>query len=329
MDKKCGFALVCLTLVLVLAACANDSSNAGEAGEAVSDAQAVGDANTPSAEAYAQLQTELLEIQKTATNQTKMMEAVNLASEKLQAFIAEYPGTDEAEDAKLQLGMMFTSVSQFDKAVPFLEDYIKNGDKEDERVGYAHFYAAESYKNIDKLDQAKTHFKAFVEEYAYVNPKFLAAAQSSLEDLEVLKTLTVGKEPIPFSVEGLDGKTISLADYRGKVLLIDFWATWCMPCKVEMPNVIRVHKKFNEKGFEIIGISLDNNREAVEQYIKDNNMTWPQFFDGKGWQNTVAQQYRVRSIPATYLIDKNGKIRYRSLRGEDLETAVEKLLNET
>ena len=162
-----------------------------------------------------------------------------------------------------------------------------------------------------------------------MNPQFLAAAQSSLEDLDVLKTLAVGNEPVPFSVEGLDGKKITLADYKGKVVLLDFWATWCMPCKVEMPNVIRIHKKFNKKGFEIIGISLDNNKTAVEKYIKDNEMIWPQFFDGKGWQNTVAQQYRVRSIPSTYLIDKRGKIRFRSLRGKELEAAVEKLLKET
>ncbi len=325
MNKALVMALVCcLMLTVALTACTNDESNAGDAAESAAVAT-----DTASAEAYAQLQTELLEIQKTATTQPKMIEAVALAASKLEGFIAAYPGTEEAKDAKLQLGMMFASVGQFDKAVPFLGDYVKVGDKADERVGYAHFYLAESYKSLDKFEKAKEQYKIFIEEYAHVNPQFLTAAQGSLEDLDVLKTLAVGNEPIPFSVEGLDGKKLSLADFKGKVVLLDFWATWCMPCKVEMPNVIRIHKKFNEKGFEIIGISLDNNKTAVESFIKDNEMVWPQFFDGKGWQNTVAQQYRVRSIPATYLIDKNGKIRYRSLRGKELEAAVEKLLNET
>lgn len=328
MSKAIFMALVCcLLLTAALSACTNEESNAGDNGEATETAAAVAD--TASAEAYAQLQTELLEIQKTATSQPKMMEAVALAASKLEGFIAAYPGTEEAKDAKLQLGMMFASVGQFDKAVPYLNDYIKIGEKESERVGYAHFYLAESYKSLDKFDNAKSEYKIFVDEYAHVNPQFLAAAQGSLEDLDVLKTLAVGNEPLPFSVEGLDGKKLSLADFKGKVVLLDFWATWCMPCKAEMPNVIRIHKKYNEKGFEIIGISLDNNRSAVESYIKDNQMVWPQFFDGKGWQNTVAQKYRVRSIPATYLIDKNGKIRYRSLRGKELEAAVEKLVNET
>jgi peroxiredoxin len=96
-----------------------------------------------------------------------------------------------------------------------------------------------------------------------------------------------------------------------------------------MPNVVRVHKKFNREGFEIIGISLDSDREALEKFIKTYDMTWPQYFDGKGWQNGLAEQYRVRAIPATYLIDKKGKIRYRSLRGAELESAVERLINET
>jgi peroxiredoxin len=328
MNKVLGLALVCcIFLTAALSACGGDSSNAGENGETSQSATV--DTDTPSAEAYVQLQTELLEIQKAATTQPKMMEAVSLAAAKLEGFIAAFPGTEEAKDAKLQLGMMFASVGQFDKAVPFLHDYVKNGDKEDERVGYAHFYLAEAYKSLDKFDKAKENYKIFVEEYAYVNPKFLASAQSSLEDLEVLKTLAVGNKPMPFSVDGLDGKKITLADYKGKVVLLDFWATWCMPCKVEMPNVIRIHKKFNKKGFEIIGISLDNDKAAVEKYIKDNEMIWPQFFDGKGWRNTVAEQYRVRSIPSTYLIDKQGKIRFRSLRGKELETAVEKLLKET
>jgi peroxiredoxin len=96
-----------------------------------------------------------------------------------------------------------------------------------------------------------------------------------------------------------------------------------------MPNVIKIHKKFNDKGFEIIGISLDSNKSALESYIESNKMTWPQFYDGKGWQNEIAQKYRVRQIPTTYLIDKKGVIRYRTLRGQELEEAVTKLVNET
>jgi thiol-disulfide isomerase/thioredoxin len=130
-------------------------------------------------------------------------------------------------------------------------------------------------------------------------------------------------------VKDTNGKTLSLAKYKGKVVLLDFWATWCQPCKVEMPNVIRIHKKFNPKGFEIIGISLDSDARALENFVKANGIAWPQYFDGKGWKNDVAGLYRVRSIPATYLIDKKGKIRYQSLRGAELEKAVEQLLSES
>jgi peroxiredoxin len=95
-----------------------------------------------------------------------------------------------------------------------------------------------------------------------------------------------------------------------------------------MPNVIKVYDKYNEKGFEIVGISLDRSRDDFNRYLKTNEMTWPQFFDGKYWQNEVATLYGIKSIPATYLIDKKGNIRYKSLRGRQLEVAVEELLAE-
>ena len=112
------------------------------------------------------------------------------------------------------------------------------------------------------------------------------------------------------------------------MLLIDFWATWCGPCKQEMPNVKRIYSKYNKKGFEIVGISLDRSRSDLDQYIEKYGITWPQFYDGKFWRNDVAVKYNVQSIPATYLVDKKGNIRYKSLRGDQLEAAIKKLLEE-
>jgi len=95
-----------------------------------------------------------------------------------------------------------------------------------------------------------------------------------------------------------------------------------------MPHVKKVYDKYREKGFEIVGISLDRNRSSLDSYIESNSIRWPQYFDGKYWQNDIAQQYGVQSIPATFLIDREGKIRYKSLRGKQLEVAVEKLIGE-
>jgi len=318
--------LLWLALVVSLASCANKSSDAKEKSES---AKSSASAETPSARAYAALQKEVTDLQKAATSQQQMLAALDRSAAKLREFMAAYPGSEEAKDAKMQFAMVSAATGKFDQAAKYLEEFIREGDEDDERVGYAHFYLAESYKNMDKYPEAQKEYRIFVDKYAHLSAQYLGAAQAAMDDLPALKQLSIGGDPIPFSVKDTGGKTLSLEKYKGKVVLLDFWATWCMPCKVEMPNVIRIHKKFNKKGFEIIGISLDSDARALENFIKENEIAWPQYFDGKGWQNDVAGKYRVRSIPATYLIDKKGKIRYRSLRGTELEKAIEVLLSES
>ena len=131
-----------------------------------------------------------------------------------------------------------------------------------------------------------------------------------------------------FQVKALDGEPLSLEKYRGKVILLDFWAAWCGPCLAEMPNIKRVYKKYKDRGFQIIGISLDTNRSSLRSYLRRERITWPQFFDGTGWENSVAQKYGINSIPRMYLIDGNGFIREEDLRGRALEVAVAKLVAE-
>lgn len=116
-----------------------------------------------------------------------------------------------------------------------------------------------------------------------------------------------------------EGKEIDLAAMKGKVVLVDFWATWCPPCIHEMPNVIAAYEKFHEQGFEVIGVSLDQDEAELKRFIEERKMTWPQFFDGKGWENELAAKHGISSIPATFLIGKDGKIAHSNLRGEALE----------
>jgi peroxiredoxin len=321
-----GFALYS-ALVLVSGSCGNGASDAKEKRSDAKAEQSGGE--TASARAWADLQKELTDLHKGAATSEQQMAAIDQTVAKLTAFAAAHPGTREAGEAKLNLAFVYSSVGSFERAVPPLEEFIRDGDDADERVGYAHFYLAEAYKSLDRYDDAQKEYRTFIDKYSHLNPKLVATATAALNDLPSMRRLSVGNDPIPFSVKDLEGKTLSLASYKGKVVLLDFWATWCQPCKVEMPNVLRIHEKFNKKGFEIIGISLDSDRAALDRYIKSYNVTWPQYFDGKGWQNGVAEMYKVRSIPATYLIDKQGKIRYRSLRGDELERAVERLLAES
>ena len=136
----------------------------------------------------------------------------------------------------------------------------------------------------------------------------------------------IGSDPLPIDKEDTAGKKIDLAEYKGKVVLVDFWATWCGPCVGEMPHVIAAYDKYHDKGFEIVGISLDQDREKMDKFVADKGMKWRQYFDGKGWQNEVSTAWGVSSIPATYLVGADGKVLEIGLRGDALAQKLEKLL---
>lgn len=150
--------------------------------------------------------------------------------------------------------------------------------------------------------------------------------------LALLVTLTtcggdpwIGRPAVDFAAEDLTGKRISLSDYRGKVVLLDFWATWCGPCLAELPNVKQVHDKYKDKGLVVIGISLDRDRSRLQSFVMQQGVHWPQIFEGGGGYN-IAQLYRVNAIPSTFLLDREGVIRYTNLRGPRLERSVVRLL---
>lgn len=130
-----------------------------------------------------------------------------------------------------------------------------------------------------------------------------------------------------FNEKDLAGQPLSVGNFKGKVVLLDFWATWCGPCVHELPNVIETYRKYHGQGFEIIGISLDSSREKLDAFIKSHEgMTWAQYFDGQGWKNKLAGKYGVRSIPFTVLVGPDGKILAKGLRGEALGETVGKAL---
>jgi len=163
-----------------------------------------------------------------------------------------------------------------------------------------------------------------------VNPEFKNNEQ--IQELEkyliALDNSAVGKQFIDVKGKTPEGKEVALSDYAGKgnIVLIDFWASWCGPCIKEMPVVVEAYKKYKSKGFEIVGISLDQDGAAWEKSIKDLGITWPQMSDLKGWQSELSAPYGVRSIPHTILLDKDGKVLEKNLRGEALLSKLEELM---
>jgi peroxiredoxin len=128
-----------------------------------------------------------------------------------------------------------------------------------------------------------------------------------------------------FAMNQVDGTELKLSDLRGKVVLVDFWASWCRPCRLANPEVVALYAKYKDQGFEILGISLDRNTAAWEKAIEKDNLTWYHVSDLKGWQNAAAQLYGVRSIPQTLLIDAEGKIIARNLKGAALEAKLKEI----
>lgn len=162
----------------------------------------------------------------------------------------------------------------------------------------------------------------FISTFKEYDPGIVASLQ---KEIDQAKSFNIGGTPPDFAQATPEGEQLKLSDFRGKVLLVDFWASWCGPCRRENPNVVKLYKKYNAQGFEVLGVSLDRTKDKWLKAIKQDNLEWAHVSDLKGWKNEVAQLYSVRSIPHTILLDQEGKILARNLRGAALARKLEEL----
>ncbi|SHE40727.1 TlpA disulfide reductase family protein [Pedobacter caeni] len=185
-----------------------------------------------------------------------------------------------------------------------------------------------SLNEVRNLQYSYPEYQEYLEVYDMLDPslKKTKLAEQIEASLAFSKRGAVGQHLADFTQNDPSGKPISLSSFKGKYVLVDFWAAWCGPCRAENPNVLKAYNEFSARGFTILGVSLDENLEKWKKAIEDDKLPWTQVSDLKGWKNEVSTYFGIRSIPANYLINAEGIIVAKNLRGVALENKLKELL---
>jgi peroxiredoxin len=183
----------------------------------------------------------------------------------------------------------------------------------------AGFYAATSLDQY-KYEQQLVAYADDIKDDFKDNP----SVQTFLKQMEAVKPISVGHKAPEFTVKSIDGKDVKLSDYKGKYVMLDFWASWCVPCRQENPNVVKQYAAYKEKGFNILGISLDTEKKDWQQAVAKDNLTWTHVSDLQRFDGPTERIYHIEAIPSNFIIDPQGIIVAKSVTGPDLEEFLKK-----
>jgi peroxiredoxin len=185
-------------------------------------------------------------------------------------------------------------------------------------VAGAYFVTTEFNYTLNELDSIYNAFDSSIKNSIYV--------KKIKESIDAIKRTAVGQQAPEFEMPNVNGKAVSLSSLKDKYVFVDFWASWCAPCRAENPIIVKAYKQFKSKEFEILGVSLDDNKQDWLAAIKKDNLPWLHVSDLKGWESSVVPLYGIRGIPANFLMDREGKIIARDLHGDQLQKKLEEIL---
>ncbi|MBS7563172.1 AhpC/TSA family protein [Mucilaginibacter sp. Bleaf8] len=187
------------------------------------------------------------------------------------------------------------------------------------RKSLAAFYAAMSLDQREYEQQLVTYANEIKNDF-----KDNTSVQRFVKQMEKVKPISVGHAAPDFTIGSLDGKQIKLSDYKGKYVMLDFWASWCVPCRNENPNVVRLYNQYKDKGLNILGISLDEDKAKWQSAIAADNLTWQHASDLKNFDGPTERLFQIEAIPSNFIIDPQGKIIAKNITGKDLEDFLNK-----
>ena len=187
--------------------------------------------------------------------------------------------------------------------------------------------ATASFGQVMLAADNEAEYKKLAEAHLAAYPAYPGNGQIREQLKEQAADAELKSKPLDIKFTATNGSEVDISKMNGKVVLVDFWATWCGPCMAEVPNLVKTYEKLHSKGFEIVGISFDQDKAKLASVTKDKSMSWPQYFDGKGWKNEFGQKFGINSIPRMWLVNKKGILVDTNAR-EGLEAKVEKLLAE-
>lgn len=243
---------------------------------------------------------------------------INTMVQQQQKMQADYMAASQRGDGQTMQAIQQEFQNLNARYVGNLKDFIRSHAKAE----------MSAYLLVSDLSNENIPSEHLIEAAGLIDPSLASNShvQAANKKIATMRGTMVGYPANSFTMNTPEGKPVKLTDYKGRYVLIDFWASWCKPCRMENPNVVSAYNKYKDKGFTVLGVSMDSNKEAWMNAIKADNLTWQHVSDLKGWGNEAGILYGVKGIPQNFLLDKDGKIVAKDLRGPALDEKLAEII---